>query len=132
MLAGLPASSPNLSISNPSLSPVGSSEDPRDRAVSPSPALPTRLSFPPTSLSTESPRVPPHALDPRHFISSAEAAAGIASSPLSSLASAYPRLPPAMMALSGVPGLGAPYGSGEQNPYTSLSVENFYNPLVSL
>jgi hypothetical protein len=71
-------------------------------------------------------------LDPRHFISSAEAAAGIASSPLSSLASAYPRLPPAMMALSGVPGVGAPYGSGEQNPYTSLSVENFYNPLVSL
>lgn len=126
MLAGLPASSPNLSISNPSLSPVGSSEE--GRAVSPLPTLPHRLSFPPTSLSSESPRVPHHALDPSHFISQAEAAAGIGSSPLSSLAG-YPRLPPAMMALSGVPGLGSPYGSGDQNPYASL--ENFYNPLAN-
>jgi hypothetical protein len=154
MLAGLPTSSPNLSTSNPSLSPVGSSEE--GRAVSPLPAsalLPPRLSLPPTSLgslslppppgsssppSDSSPRVPPHSaaggLDPSQLFSSAEAAAAAAASnPLSGL-SAYSRLPPAMMALSAVPGLGSPYAaavSGEGNPYASLAVENFYNPLVS-
>ena len=134
MLAGIPASSPNLSASNPSLSPVGSSgED--GRPVSP-PAPPHRLSFPPTSAS-DSPRIPTSAaaLDPSQFLSSAEAAAAAAAnSPLSGLASAYPRLPPAMMALSAVPGLTAPYTAtsvgGGDNPYPSLSVENFYNPLV--
>ena len=44
------------------------------------------------------------------------------------LTGAYPRLPMPGLA-SGMPGL--PYSSSEQSPYSSISMENFYSPLVS-
>lgn len=118
MLTGVPASSPN--ISNPSLSPVCSSEE--GRAVSP---LPAHRGIP-TSLSDTISRIPvsladsriPHNLDPGQFLPEH-----------ANLGLAYPRLGSSMMALgAGMPGL--PYSSSEQNPYSSLSMENFYNPLV--
>ncbi|XP_023324401.1 homeobox protein caupolican [Eurytemora carolleeae] len=119
MLTGVPASSPN--ISNPSLSPVCSSEE--GRAVSP---LPAHRGIP-TSLSDTISRIPvsladsriPHNLDPGQFLPEH-----------ANLGLAYPRLGSSMMALgAGMPGL--PYSSSEQNPYSSLSMENFYNPLAN-
>ena len=51
------------------------------------------------------------------------------------LTGAYPRLPMPGLA-SSLPGLatgmpGLPYSSSEQSPYSSISMENFYSPLVS-
>ena len=51
------------------------------------------------------------------------------------LSGAYPRLP-MPLAASSMPGLasgmpGLPYSSSEQSPYSSISMENFYSPLVS-
>ena len=113
----MPASSPNLSVSNPSLSPVCSSEE--GRAVSP---LPARLPISALADHTRLPdaRVPQSHLDPGQFLPDGNL--GLA---------AYPRLGSSMnmMALGAMPGL--PYGASEQNPYSSLSMENFYNPLVS-
>jgi len=140
--ATLPASSPQ-SVSNPSLSPVCSSEE--GRAVSP---LPARLPIsslaehaarlPVSSLAggggdaPQPPRLPQGSpLDPSQFFPPATSEAGN----LGGLAAAYPRLGTAaaasmnMMALGAMPGL--PYAANEQNPYSSLSMENFYNPLVS-
>jgi len=115
--AAVPASSPNLSVSNPSLSPVCSSEE--GRAVSP---LPARLPISALADHTRLPdaRVPQSHLDPGQFLPDGNL--GLA---------AYPRLGSSMnmMALGAMPGL--PYGASEQNPYSSLSMENFYNPLTN-
>ena len=122
MVTSAGASSPNLSVSNPSLSPVCSSEE--GRAVSPLPArLPVSLPDHPTArlpvgLGGDSPRVPN--LDPSQFLGDP-----------ANLSLAYPRLGSAGMMALGAAMPGLPYASGEQNPYSSLSMENFYNPLVS-
>jgi len=161
MITGIPASSPNLSVSNPSLSPVCSSEE--GRPVSPplpatasalSARLPVSLHHPdtsrlPVSLASStgsgpsggadpssSPRVGAN-LDPSQFLppttadAAAAAAAAAAAGNLSSLAG-YPRLGPStMMALGAMPGLPYSSATSEQNPYPSLSMENFYNPLAN-
>jgi hypothetical protein len=145
MVTGLPSGSPNLSLSAPSLSPVCSSED-GGRAVSPLPAKmpgggPVNLSDRgglPASLSPgdSGGRLhsggPPGMLDPSQFLGgdhnpgSSPAAAAAAG-----LSLAYPRLSSmGMAALGSMPSLS--YPSGEQNPYSSLTMENFYNPLVGI
>ena len=49
---------------------------------------------------------------------------------LAALSASYPRLGGGMMGLgAAMPAL--PYTSSEQNPYSSISMENFYSPLVS-
>jgi hypothetical protein len=148
MVTGLPSGSPNLSMSAPSLSPVCSSED-GGRAVSP--PLQVRLGGGAVNLADRgspgdsgSGRLSHHqhigpgggggGLDPSHFLgggdhhnsaSSPSAAAAAAAG----LSLAYPRLSGmGMAALGSMPSLS--YASGEQNPYSSLSMENFYNPLV--
>jgi len=131
MVTSAGASSPNLSVSNPSLSPVCSSEE--GRAVSPLPArlpvsLPDHPARLPLSLPThtsgggggDSPRVPN--LDPSQFLPDP---ANL------SLAAAYPRLGSAGMMALGAAMPSLPYSSSEQNPYSSLSMENFYNPLAN-
>jgi hypothetical protein len=45
----------------------------------------------------------------------------------------YPRLPmPGLASSLPMPGMaGLPYSGAEQSPYSSISMENFYSPLVS-
>jgi hypothetical protein len=148
MVTGLPSGSPNLSMSAPSLSPVCSSED-GGRAVSPLPARlgggPVNLSDPrgsPPGESASSGRLSHHqqhlaagGLDPSHFLggehNAGSSPAAAAAAAAAGLSLAYPRLSGmGMAALGSMPSLS--YASGEQNPYSSLSMENFYNPLVSV
>ena len=57
---------------------------------------------------------------------------GLDPSNLAALSAGYPRLGGGMMGLgAAMPGLPSPYSSSEQNPYSSISMENFYSPLVS-
>ena len=107
-----PATSPNISASGSNMSPICSEEGP-----SVSPPLPARV---PTSLGME--RVLPTSLassmpeGPGQFPGLHDPSALA-----QHLSGAYPRLP--------MPGL--PYPSGDQSPYSSISMENFYSPLVS-
>ena len=56
---------------------------------------------------------------------------GLDPSNLAALSAGYPRLGGGMMGLgAAMPTL--PYSSSDQNPYSSISMENFYSPLVSL
>lgn len=114
-----PATSPNISVSGSNMSPICSEEPP-----SVSPPLPPRIqaTLPepgarvPSSLAEGAPHPPGFpALDPSN---------------LAALSASYPRLGSGMMGLgAAMPGL--PYTSSEQSPYSSISMENFYNPLVS-
>ena len=116
-----PATSPNISVSGSNMSPI-CSEEPH----SVSPPLPPRLhaTLPdpgarvPSSLADGAPHPPGFpALDPSN---------------LAALSASYPRLGGGMMGLgAAMPGLPSPYTSSEQSPYSSISMENFYNPLVS-
>jgi len=55
---------------------------------------------------------------------------GLDPSNLAALSAGYPRLGGGMMGLgAAMPGL--PYSSSEQNPYSSISMENFYSPLAN-
>ena len=85
--------------------------------------LPAALServFPPTSLATSM-------ADTSQFLSDPSSLA-------QHLSGAYPRLPMPGLATSmpslasGMPGL--PFSASEQSPYSSISMENFYSPLV--
>ena len=106
-----PATSPNISISGSNMSPICSEEGP-----SVSPPLPPRL---PTNMSDPGARVPPSLTDPSQFLSD----------PSNLAALSYPRLGAGMMGLgTAMPTL--PYSSSEQSPYSSISMESFYNPLV--
>ena len=142
MVTGLPSGSPNLSLSAPSLSPVCSSED-GGRAVSP---LPSRHHGGPVNLSDRGglpASLSPgdngggrlsHQMDPSQFLGggdhNASSSPSAAAAAAAGLSLAYPRLSGmSMAALGSMPSLS--YASGEQNPYSSLSMENFYNPLVS-
>ena len=121
-----PATSPNISVSGSNMSPICSEEAP-----SVSPPLPPRLhnslntdSNPrlPSSLSDGPPGAPPGHPSPQF--------PGLDPSNLAALSAGYPRLGGGMMGLgAAMPGL--PYSSSEQNPYSSISMENFYSPLVS-
>ena len=118
-----PATSPNISVSGSNMSPICSEEGP-----SVSPPLPPRV---PASLGME--RLVPTSLatsmaDSSQFLSDPSSLA-------QHLSGAYPRLP-MPLAASSMPGLasgmpGLPYSSSEQSPYSSISMENFYSPLVS-
>ena len=115
-----PATSPNISVSGSNMSPICSEEPhsvspplpPRLHATLPEPGAP-RV---PSSLAEGAPHPPGFpALDPSN---------------LAALSASYPRLGGGMMGLgAAMPGL--PYTSSEQSPYSSISMENFYNPLVS-
>ena len=106
-----PATSPNISISGSNMSPICSEEGP-----SVSPPLPPRL---PPNMSDPTSRVPSSLTEHSQFLSD----------PSNLAALSYPRLGGGMMGLgASMPGL--PYSSSEQNPYSSISMENFYNPLV--
>ena len=119
-----PATSPNISVSGSNMSPICSEEGP-----SVSPPLPPRVPASlggmervmPTSLASSMPDSSQFLPDP--------------SSLAQHLSGAYPRLPMPGLA-SSLPGLasgmpGLPYSSSEQSPYSSISMENFYSPLVS-
>ena len=119
-----PATSPNISVSGSNMSPICSEEGP-----SVSPPLPPRVPASlggmervmPTSLASSMPDSSQFLPDP--------------SSLAQHLTGAYPRLPMPGLA-SSLPGLasgmpGLPYSSSEQSPYSSISMENFYSPLVS-
>lgn len=116
-----PATSPNISVSGSNMSPI-CSEEPH----SVSPPLPPRLhaTLPdpgarvPSSLADGAPHPPGFpALDPSN---------------LAALSASYPRLGGGMMGLgAAMPGLPSPYTSSEQSPYSSISMENFYNPLAN-
>lgn len=107
-----PATSPNISISGSNMSPICSEEGP-----SVSPPLPPRL---PPNMSDLTSRVPSSLTDPSQFLSD----------PSNLAALSYPRLGGGMMGLgASMPGL--PYSSSEQSPYSSISMENFYNPLAN-
>merc|ERR1719225_350947 len=57
---------------------------------------------------------------------------GLDPSNLAALSAGYPRLGGGMMGLgAAMPGLPSPYSSSEQNPYSSISMENFYSPLAN-
>ena len=103
-----------------------------------SPPLPPRLPPPGLPLTSEASRLHP-GLGP---VTSEVTAAGHPSpgpqfpgldpSNLAALSAGYPRLGGGMMGLgAAMPGLPSPYSSSEQNPYSSISMENFYSPLVS-
>jgi len=65
-------------------------------------------------------RVPPSLTDPSQFLSD----------PSNLAALSYPRLGAGMMGLgTAMPTL--PYSSSEQSPYSSISMESFYNPLAN-
>eukprot|EP00090_Calanus_glacialis_P029169 TRINITY_DN4680_c0_g1_i1.p1 TRINITY_DN4680_c0_g1~~TRINITY_DN4680_c0_g1_i1.p1 ORF type:complete len:331 (-),score=69.57 TRINITY_DN4680_c0_g1_i1:531-1523(-) len=107
-----PATSPNISISGSNMSPICSEEGP-----SVSPPLPPRL---PPNMSDPTSRVPSSLTEHSQFLSD----------PSNLAALSYPRLGGGMMGLgASMPGL--PYSSSEQNPYSSISMENFYNPLAN-
>ena len=116
------------------MSPICSEEPP-----SVSPPLPPRLHHPatpsslPSSLASALPvsaSGPPPA--PGEAAPGQPQFPGLDPSNLAALSAGYPRLGGAagMMGLgAAMPGL--PYSSSEQNPYSSISMENFYSPLVS-
>ena len=122
-----PATSPNISVSGSNMSPICSEEAP-----SVSPPLPPRLhaslpdSAPGSRLSSslsDAPAGPPPHPSPQF--------PGLDPSNLAALSAGYPRLGGGMMGLgAAMPTL--PYSSSDQNPYSSISMENFYSPLVSL
>ena len=118
-----PATSPNISVSGSNMSPICSEEPP-----SVSPPLPPRLhaSSLPDSAGA---RLPSSLPDGPHH-SPVSQFPGLDPSNLAALSAGYPRLGGGMMGLgAAMPGL--PYSSSEQNPYSSISMENFYSPLVS-
>ena len=121
-----PATSPNISVSGSNMSPICSEEGP-----SVSPPLPPRV---PASLGGME-RVMPTSLASSTMPDSSQFLPD-PSSLAQHLSGAYPRLPMPGLA-SSLPGLasagmpGLPYSSSEQSPYSSISMENFYSPLVS-
>jgi len=118
--ASSPATSPNISVSGSNMSPICSEEAP-----SVSPPLPPRLH---ASLPDPSSRLPSSLPDGPH--QPPAQFPGLDPSNLAALSAGYPRLGGGMMGLgAAMPGL--PYSSSEQNPYSSISMENFYNPLAN-
>ena len=115
-----PATSPNISVSGSNMSPI-CSEEPH----SVSPPLPPRLH---ATLPDPGARVPSSIAD---GASHPPGFPALDPSNLAALSASYPRLGGGMMGLgAAMPGL--PYTSSEQpSPYSSISMENFYNPLVS-
>merc|ERR1712012_1346845 len=121
-----PATSPNISVSGSNMSPICSEEAP-----SVSPPLPPRLhaslpdSAPGSRLSSslsDAPAGPPPHPSPQF--------PGLDPSNLAALSAGYPRLGGGMMGLgAAMPTL--PYSSSDQNPYSSISMENFYSPLAN-
>merc|ERR1719336_2155834 len=120
-----PATSPNISVSGSNMSPICSEEPP-----SVSPPLPPRIhaSLPETGPGGPGSRLPSSLPEggPHH----SPQFPGLDPSNLAALSASYPRLGGGMMGLgAAMPGL--PYTSSEQNPYSSISMENFYSPLTN-
>ena len=114
-----PATSPNISVSGSNMSPICSEEAP-----SVSPPLPPRIQ---ATLPEPGARVPSSLADSAGHPPGFPA---LDPSNLAALSASYPRLGGGMMGLgAAMPAL--PYTSSEQNPYSSISMENFYSPLVS-
>ena len=119
------------------MSPICSEEPP-----SVSPPLPPRLHHPapatpsslPSSLASALPvsagsGPPPAPGDPPQ--PGQPQFPGLDPSNLAALTGGYPRLGAGGMMGLGAAMPGLPYSSSEQNPYSSISMENFYSPLVS-
>ena len=124
-----PATSPNISVSGSNMSPICSEEGP-----SVSPPLPPRLPPPGLPLTSEASRLHPGLpeVSAAGHPSPGPQFPGLDPSNLAALSAGYPRLGGGMMGLgAAMPGLPSPYSSSEQNPYSSISMENFYSPLVS-
>jgi len=124
-----PATSPNISVSGSNMSPICSEEAP-----SVSPPLPPRLPPPGLPLTSEASRLHPGLpeVTAAGHPSPGPQFPGLDPSNLAALSAGYPRLGGGMMGLgAAMPGLPSPYSSSEQNPYSSISMENFYSPLAN-
>lgn len=133
-----PATSPNISISGSNMSPICSDDGP-----SVSPPLPPRLhpglhpSDPSSRLPTPGSGGPLGGSDHNQTPTFPGLVGGPGDpSGLAALSAGYPRLGSAAAAGMMAAGLGASMPglsgySGDQNPYSSLAMENFYNPLAN-